>query len=204
MADRVSVFIDYQNCYKRARDAFFGGWSPSHLDGQVYPRLLALALKNGAAGERELEGVYIYRGMPSQKEDQKGYSAAYRQVSMWDQQKLVHPYTRQLNYFDPANPKEKGIDVKLAIDMVMAIERGTCEKVILMSEDTDLLPALEAICEKTGSASAVEVACWVPSDNRSAHPLRSSGNGWLIHRLREDTYRRVHDNTDYTLKRRRR
>lgn len=186
---RVAVFIDYQNCYKGARWAFCPD-SPSHVDGQILPRLLALTLKNKAAGDRELIGVWVYRGLPSSKFDSKGYGAADRQVAMWSQQALVHPVTRPLNYRDPEAPKEKGIDVRIAIDIVTMAMRDECDIAVLMSDDTDLLPALEAVAGMK-STSAIEVATWQPSRDEAATPLRVPGHACLIHRLTEADYHRV-------------
>jgi uncharacterized protein (TIGR00288 family) len=44
---------------------------------------------------------------------------------------------------------EKGVDVKMAIDMVVAAYEKKCDKIILISSDTDLLPAIE-IAKKKG------------------------------------------------------
>lgn len=202
MPSRVAVFIDYQNCYSRARAAFFDEWAP-HVDGQVYPRLLGIALKNAAAGDRDLVAVRVYRGLPSSERDPKGYGAADRQAALWRQQALVVPVLRPLNYRDPAHPKEKGVDVRIAIDMVMMAMRDEYDIAVLVSDDTDLLPALEAVMELKGD-QACEVAAWVPTDGSPATPLRVTGHGHLIHRLTEADYRRVHDSTDYNIRRRRR
>jgi len=41
--------------------------------------------------------------------------------------------------------REKGVDVKIAIDMVMLAYRGSCDSIILVSNDSDLLPAVKAV-----------------------------------------------------------
>lgn len=101
---RVAVFIDYQNVYMGARQAFHPG-SLSHVDGQI--------VKGFRTPHRHLTAVSVYRGLPSSDKDRKGYGAASRQVAMWSKSPLVHPYTRPLNYRDPKEPREKGIDVLL-------------------------------------------------------------------------------------------
>ncbi len=76
---RVAVFIDHQNVYNRARDAFCVPSPESHVDGQFDPYRLGLHL----AGGRKLETVRVYRGLPSPKHDHQGYAATDRQLGMW-------------------------------------------------------------------------------------------------------------------------
>src|SRR5687768_18032017 len=90
------------NCYRRAREAFTPG-SRSHVDGQIDPLRLAELL----CGERELVAVRVYRGLPSNARDPKGYGAARRQISTWSRKVLVTTVTRPLNYGNPAVPKER-------------------------------------------------------------------------------------------------
>lgn len=67
-AKRVMVFIDYQNVYNGAREAF-GSRGDPHMFGQIHPLRLGLVLKGAGNGPRELAGVRIYRGMPSNAHD---------------------------------------------------------------------------------------------------------------------------------------
>lgn len=203
MPNRLALFIDYQNCYKRARGAFFPQGCASHVDGQVLPLRLGAKLKLAAAGDRQLVAVRVYRGLPSPAHDPNSYSAAQRQIAAWDAQACVETVTRPLNYRNPLEPREKGIDVRLAIDIVAMRMRNLFDTAILMSDDTDLLPALELVADVYGT-SAVEVATWVPFDGRSSKPLRVRDHGCLTHRLTEKDYHHVHDSTDYSVRTRRR
>jgi uncharacterized LabA/DUF88 family protein len=202
--ERIAVFIDYQNVYRRAREAF-GLETASHIEGQINPARLGLALKGMGVGDRELNAVRIYRGMPSTKHDARGYTAAQRQVALWEQHQVVRAITRPLNYGDPAQPKEKGIDVLIALDFVRAVVHDkTCDVAILFSGDTDLVPALEMGVQLRG-LQAVEVAAWVPTvPGVSPRALRLPGQNMRIHYLNESWYRRLHDPTDYNARRRRR
>ena len=51
-----------------------------------------------------------------------------------------------LNSFLPASFKEKGVDVKIAVDLVTV---NDFEKIILLSGDTDLVPAVKITTNKT-------------------------------------------------------
>lgn len=197
----MAVFIDYQNVYRGARRAF-ALESEYHTHGQVHPLRVGLALKNMGIGERELSEVRVYRGVPSAERDPRGYGAADRQTALWRNTGRVTVITRPVNYRDPQAPREKGIDVQIAVDFVrLAIER-TYDVGVLFSADTDLLPALETVCELRGE-TACEVAAWAP-EKGSASILRVKGRQLRFHYLDRTWYERVSDPTDYNLRRRRR
>lgn len=202
-AKRVMVFLDYQNVYMRAREAF-GLEAAAHMHGQIDPYKLGLGLKALKAGERTLEGIRVFRGMPRAEKDQKGNDAFKRQVGVWQQKPVVSVTHRSLNYRDPYHPQEKGIDVALAIDFVTGAIDDKYDVGILFSEDTDLLPAVEAVLDRKGP-TAIEVATWVPSvDGRGPKPLRIPDRYFHIHYLDQSKFAAVQDLTDYTQRRRRR
>jgi hypothetical protein len=197
----VAVFIDYQNVYRGARAAFGLEGSP-HMAGQIFPRLVGLKIKGVGGDQRELTAVHVYRGVPSSRYDPKAFGAAQRQIELWTRQALVVPRTRPLNYRDPDAPREKGIDVLLAVDFVTMALNNAYDVGVIFSADTDLLPALEAVAALRGDA-ACEVACWKPSD-RSARRLVLPGKRIYCHYLSRSDYDHVADATDYTAARRRR
>lgn len=43
---------------------------------------------------------------------------------------------------------EKGVDVQIAVDMLVAAYEDTCDRIILVSSDTDLAPAIKKVREK--------------------------------------------------------
>ncbi len=204
MPTRVAVFIDYQNSYRGARRAFFQEWDLA-VEGQIHPRRLAIKLKGVDNQERELVAVRVYRGMPTPRHDGPGAAAADRQVALWEQQALVTPITRSLNYRDPKQPREKGIDVSLAVDFVMMAQRGEYDVGIIFSEDTDLVPALEAVAELKGPG-ACESATWYPLEGRHEPKplLLPKAKLGAVHLLRRHDFDQVRDLTDYHVKRRRR
>lgn len=114
---KIAVFIDWQNTYKTAREAF--GWSdyPNEY-GNYSPYSLAriLAAGNARGNEAALVRVNIHRGLPSQKHDRAGYAANRRQSAAWiaESPEVVVPRLRPLRYSRDPNepPHEKGIDVE--------------------------------------------------------------------------------------------
>jgi uncharacterized LabA/DUF88 family protein len=200
---RVAVFIDYQNVYRGAQRAFFGSDSSHHIAGQVNPLKLGLVLAGTEEPDRELVEVRTYRGLPSSKHDPIGYAAAYRQITLWENEALVVARHRPINYRDPRNPREKGIDVLLAVDFVMMAIREEFDVGVIFSADTDLLPALEAVAEAKGP-QACEVAAWIPSDGTSPIVLRPPGLRVRVHGLNEQRKPQLHDPNDSSRRRRRR
>jgi hypothetical protein len=98
---KIAVFIDWQNTYKSAREAF--GWRdyPNEY-GNYSPHGLArlLAAGNGRGNSAALVRVNVHRGLPSQKFDQAGYAANRRQSAAWiaENPDVVIPRLRPLRY----------------------------------------------------------------------------------------------------------
>ncbi len=133
---RMKVFIDYQNTYMRAREAFGNQRHEPFTFGQVLPHRLGQLLRDKAAGvdpSRSLVETRVYRGEPAAERSRVGQAACQRQIRFWVEQEGVKPITRPLQYlptaWDAGQPtawtaREKGIDVLIAIDMVMgAVKR---------------------------------------------------------------------------------
>lgn len=138
MAERTVVFLDWQNVYRRARGAFCSELD-DNVEGQVDPFGLASLLVSRTPG-RELTEVRIYRGIPTNKNDPQGYAANRRHTAAW-MRRTPHPhvYLRALQYIEGLPPREKGIDVRLAIDFTMMAVNREYEVGIVCSSDTDLV-----------------------------------------------------------------
>ncbi len=206
MPARVVVFLDWQNVYKSARETFCTIGAP-HWQGQVDPVALAQHLADDSPFDRRLHQVRIYRGQPDATRDPKSYGACLRQAAAWRQSRLVHLTMRTLRYPRgwPAShrpgerPQEKGIDVALALDFVVMAVRKDFDVGILMSTDTDMKPALEAVAELTASqGTRAEVAAWsAPGQHNRRLAIRS--RNLYCHWVGKDVYDRIADPTDYSI-----
>jgi len=201
MTQRVMVFLDYQNCYRGAREAF-GMENLAHWEGQFDPvrlgNILALRQPGQPTGERKLCGVRLYRGQPSSSKDPKGYAANRRQTQTWEDRGCV-VINRPLRYpgaWPRVREGEKGIDVQLAIDFVTHAIHDAYDIGILMSTDTDLVPALEAVLD---IGKRCEVATWRGPGYRRR--LSVKGREMWCHWVDSVTYGRVADPTDYNRRR---
>jgi hypothetical protein len=91
--------------------------------------------------------------------------------------------------------REKGIDVLIALSMVVGAMRDEYDVAVLFSADTDLLPALEKVIEL---GKRCEVAAWT-SPNGARSRLSLSGPNLWCHWLNETDYDMLEDPTDYAL-----
>jgi uncharacterized LabA/DUF88 family protein len=203
MAGRVAVFFDYQNVYRRARGAFALEDEPGNR-GHVNPLALAEVIVQQGLPDRYLSEVRVYRGQPDATKDPRGYTAATRQVAAWAKLPKVKVITRTLRY--PPNwpnclerPQEKGIDVALAVDFVTSAINGAYDIGIVMSVDTDLKPALEAVARiNSNYHPRCEVAAWSPT-KKGAYGRRLSidnANLWC-HWLDKSVFDSVADTKNY-------
>ncbi len=206
MPARVVVFLDWQNVYNGAREMFCTQQAP-HWRGQVDPVALARHLAGDSPFDRQLHQVRIYRGQPDGKLDPRGYSASRRQHATWQRSPLVTLVTRPLRYPQGwptrsrvgERPQEKGIDVALAIDFVVMAVRKELDVGILMSTDTDMKPALEAVARLTAAqGTRAEVGAWgVPG--RHSRRLSIQSRNLYCHWIGEDVYLQIADPTDYSI-----
>jgi uncharacterized LabA/DUF88 family protein len=200
---RVIVFLDYQNVYNGAREAFDLRGHPSRY-GQIDPLQLAGLVVARHPEESHLAGVRVYRGRPDSARQPQAYGANMRQSDVQEKRGrgLVEVITRTLRYpYDwPKTPaQEKGIDVALAVDFVTMAASGTYDVGVLMSTDTDLVPALEAVIGLGGRPyPRCEVAMWSRPGAYSRR-LYVPGKKLWCHWLNPDDYATVEDLTDYNL-----
>ena len=160
------------------------------------------------AGRREAHGrrlhqVRMYRGLPDARKDRLGNRATLRQIAAWRCSDLVSVTTRPLRYprdYPASPPQEKGIDVQLALDFVMMAVRNEYDVGVLMSNDTDLRPALEEVIRL--GRQTVEVVSWDPLEGRRRSWLRLAGrlagSQPYCHWIDYASYLSVQDTADYT------
>jgi uncharacterized LabA/DUF88 family protein len=197
---RAAIFIDYQNTYGGARSAFHS-WDAPYTDGQIDPLKLAELLVRKDVHDHELTQVRVYRGRPDSFKEPGAYAANLRQCTRWERSsEQVRVITRALRYpsaWPKEKAEEKGIDVALAIDFVMMAIRGEYDVGVVVSTDTDLKPALEAVMSLGGDPyPRAAVAAW---SSRVGHSRRLSISGRRLwcHWLSHDDYLEVRDATDY-------
>ncbi len=149
-APSVTVFIDYQNAHLSGHENWCALGEQVHLC-LIHPVRLAERLVACRAPGGSLTSVRVYRGRPDPRKDARAAARSDQQAHEWEQDPRVHMFRRPLWY--PRNwgdrdcyekPREKGVDVSLAIDVVRMAIRAEYEVGIIFSRDTDLLALLDS------------------------------------------------------------
>lgn len=191
---RVVVFVDHQNVYMGARDVY-GKHDPHFVFGQFSPWKLALRLRDKRRERElpaELEHVHVFRGRP-RTSHVPARPAFDRQTQTWTQHPKITLHTAGLQYRHGEDPREKGIDVKLALELVLGAYKDEYDVAIVVSADTDLVPAVAAA---RAIGKTVEVAVWQPDDTREfSRPLKGADYRYF---LTQQDFHMVADATDYT------
>src|SRR3990172_8873717 len=165
MSERVMIYIDGSNLYHSLKTEC----GRTDLDF----RGLALAL----AGQRNLVRSYYYNAPKDQVQEPDQYT---RQQQWFDYIRQV-PYTElrlgRLVYrgWPKIPPYEKGVDVRLATDMLVHGFRNNYDTAILVSGDNDFSDALQAVKEL---GKHVEVALF--GSGRSSQQLRAEADKVLL------------------------
>ena len=115
---------------------------------------------------------------------------------------LVTVKTRPLRYRPTAwsfgapsawRSEEKGIDVLIALDIALGARDGRYDVAVVVSADTDLVPALEVAL---AAGRQVETATWVGSASRQ-WPLSVPSRRLWHHDLDERRFGYVRDDTNH-------
>lgn len=180
MGRPVVLYIDYENVRNWQRHAFLS--KPSDFNVIRLGELLASRRNE----ESFLLSCHVYRGRPNKRLDQGRWNR-YRKWSARHSQDdrfvLVSQDMKYTQVDGKSVPREKGVDVALAIDLVMHPFRFPECAAVLLSRDEDLRPALEAFVENAEGLSPIEVATSKPL---SRLYLGSSLRPWCHYISKED------------------
>ena len=156
MPVRVAVFIDGANVYRAFKTVF--GWT----------RHSPLQLAAGLAARRQVVRAAFYIAAVPQEMGADVYADQQRFLRRLRQQQELVVWTGRMAQADGVW-REKGVDVKIATDMVSLAYRDLYDAAILVSGDGDLAPAVQEI-RRIGRI--VENA--MPRTRRSWHLVRES------------------------------
>ena len=139
MQQRCIILIDGSNFYFKLKDLKLHNLVEFNFG--KFAKFLATT--------RKIAGARYYVGRVRQD------GTAHADKLLANQQKLFANLTRNkfkyvLGYIlkSDGEYREKGVDVNIAVDMLVATYEDLCHRIILVSSDTDLAPAIKKIREK--------------------------------------------------------
>jgi hypothetical protein len=148
-----------------------------------------------------LAGLFwVFRGRPNPEHHARITAANDAQTAAWVRDSRVEVHRRDLNYrgWPEHPPREKGVDVSLAVNLIEGSLLGQFEVAIVFTGDTDLLPAIEVAFKRT--QAQIEIAAWsgarplwFPDGLSRRPPVRLP----YCHFLGRDDFEAVRDETDY-------
>ncbi len=136
---RAVVFIDGSNLYFKLKSLQINNLS----------RFNYRALIEWLANERIIKVVGYYIGVVRCREDDlKGQKLRKNQIDLFnflrDQNIIVHKLYLMKNH---GVYHEKGVDVKIATDLLVGAYENLYDDAIVISSDTDLIPAIQKVKE---------------------------------------------------------
>lgn len=200
---RVVAFVDGQNLYFAAKHAF----------GHTWPNYDPLALARRIAGQRErwdVTEVRFYTGVPNSEDNPRWnhfWTAKCAQLG----RERVKVFTRPLRYRTKTvvcpdglehayrDGDEKGIDVRIAVDVIRLANDDAYDVALLFSQDQDFSEvASEIRIIAANQGRWIKMASAFP-DPRDRKVRGVNGTDWI--RIGQDVYDACIDMRDYRPKR---
>lgn len=138
---RAVVFVDGQNLFHAAKEAF--GYRHPNYDIQK----LATAVASTAGWN--LSRVQFYTGIPDESDNSAWHHFWQAKLAVMGRQG-IRVFSRPLRYRNQtiALPdgsthtflvgQEKGVDIRIALDIVQAVQQDECDVAVVFSQDQDL------------------------------------------------------------------
>lgn len=138
MAERVAIYIDGGNLYRFLKDPRVAVPPGRVFDYTKFVNLLV--------GNRELvfKGYYVGIIRNFDKSDKSAALVKGQQKFLSEIEKEGFSVKRGKIIYD-STIREKGVDVKLAIDLIIGAADDIYDTAIVVSSDTDLVPAVEHV-----------------------------------------------------------
>ncbi len=200
---RAVAFFDGQNLFYAAREAF-GYRSPSYD-----PQRLAQAIC--ARHGWRLAGIRFYTGIPERSMDAEGHRFWTAKLAVMSS-RGVQPFSRALRYQTKrvalpggrmrsrAVAREKGIDVRMALDIARLAQERKYDVALIFSQDQDLSEAVDEVrMISRRDHRWIKLACAFPSSRKSQNRRGINNTSWI--RIDRALYDACLDQKDYGRKR---
>lgn len=195
-------FIDGQNLYQHAKEAF----------GHHHPNYDPLKLHQAVCDTHSWIPTLVkfYTGIPSQ-EISPMWAAYWSNRVIALKRTGVHVTTRPIRYRQEhivladgseqivPTPQEKGIDVRLALDIVRLARQRNYDVAVIYSQDQDLAEVVAEVNEIAREQDrTITIACAFPSGPNATSKRGVNKTQWFM--MEEDFYNACLDHHDYRSK----
>ncbi|OGX03782.1 MAG: NYN domain-containing protein [Omnitrophica bacterium RIFCSPLOWO2_12_FULL_50_11] len=145
---RTVAFVDGQNLFYAVKEAF--GYSYPNYDPWALARTIC------ERNEWKLEAVHFYTGVPDSQDKPFWHEFWNKKLASMGK-RSIHVFRRSLRYRNqtialPSGKsitslvgQEKGIDIRIALDMVRMAHRRAYDVALLLSQDQDLTEAVDEV-----------------------------------------------------------
>lgn len=196
---RAIAFVDGQNLYYHSKSAF----------GYTYPNYDPLTLAQRICADQGWESVevYFYTGVPSAM-DKPFWNHFWTAKMAVMGTRGIKTFSRQLRYRNQTITipngtetiapvgQEKGIDVRIALDIVRYALEDRYDVALIFSQDQDLSEAVEDVKKISILKNRwIKVACAFPVSPTVTKPRGINGTDWI--RIDRTTYDACLDPNDY-------
>ncbi|MFA6416497.1 MAG: NYN domain-containing protein [Candidatus Paceibacterota bacterium] len=135
--ERVAIYIDGSNFYHYLKDKEIGFLKGSSFDFKKFVEFLCGP--RNCVSKRYYTG--IFRNFDHSEKSESLVRGQQKFLSRLENDDFIIKRGRIL--IDGGRPREKGTDVKIAIDMIIGAVDDIYDTLIVISSDTDLIPALK-------------------------------------------------------------
>ena len=180
---RAVAFFDGQNLFHAARETF----------GHIYPSYDVQQLARAVCRPRNwtLQQARFYTGVPDRTDD-AFWNQFWAAKLLTMSRQGIHVYSRALRYRNKRvrlpdgsehaylAGEEKGIDVRIAIDVIRMAHRGQYDVALIFSQDQDLSEvAAEIRTIATEQQRWIKVACAFPLSPTTHNRRGINGTDWI-------------------------
>ena len=198
-AKRAVAFVDGQNLFHAAREAF----------GYTYPNYDVSSLAEHVCGRQRwnLGQVRFYTGVPDAADNARWHSFWTRKLAAMGRRGVV-VYSRSLRYRNRTvdlpdgtqhsflTGEEKGIDVRIALDVIALAHRREYDVALVMSQDQDLSEVAEEIRTIAREQRRwIKIASAYPQSPASQNRRGINKTDWIP--IDRELYDRCVDRRDY-------
>ncbi len=196
---RAVVFIDGQNLFHAAKDAF--GYRHPNFD------VKKLSEKLCEPGTYVLQEIRFYTGMPD-KQDNPFWNCFWSAKLGHMGKQGIWTFSRPLRYRPQSIVlpdgltssvlvgQEKGIDIRIALDIVRLARQGIYDVGIVLSQDQDLTEAVDEVKAISRDSSRwLRLESAFPDSPASKNRRGINGTAWV--KIDKKLYDACIDTTDY-------